>query len=171
MLDQTSPPDAGGEDHARLLEVLARADDGGLKALAAACLDAMEGVEVLSSRTGLVMLPMRDTVKGTDFHLGEVLVAEAHLRLPCGTEGYGMVIGRDLERAMAMAVVDAAAARGIEATAIARFVASEAQAIAAADRETLRAVEATRVEMETFWRPRSPFRMPTRRATTRAMRR
>lgn len=150
MFDQNSPPDSGGEDHARLLETLARADADRLKAMAETLLDALGDVEVLASRTGLVMLPLRDTVKGTDFHLGEVLVSEAHLRLPCGTEGYGMVIGRDLERAMAMAVIDAAAARGIEPAGIARFITDEAQNIATADRETLRAVEATRVEMETF---------------------
>lgn len=144
MFDHASP--SGTEDHARRLEVLARAEPARLKAAAEALLPSLGAVEVLANRTGLVLLPMRDTVTGTDFHLGEVLVAEAHLRLPCGTEGYGMVIGRDLERAMAMAVLDAAG----EDPAVARLVAEEARAQAAADRETLRAVEATRVEMETF---------------------
>lgn len=41
-------------------------------------------------------------------HLGEVLVAEAHLKL-ADAEGYGMVVGRDLEHAMAMVLIDAAA--------------------------------------------------------------
>lgn len=144
MFDRASP--AGEEDHARRLEVLARAAPARLKAAAEALLPSLGAVEVLVNRTGLVMLPMRDTVKGTDFHLGEVLVAEAHLRTSAGAEGYGMVIGRDLERAMAMAVLDAAG----DDPAVARLVAEEARAQAAADRETLRAVEATRVEMETF---------------------
>jgi alpha-D-ribose 1-methylphosphonate 5-triphosphate synthase subunit PhnG len=95
------------------------------------------------------MLPMRDTVQGTDFHLGEVLVAEANLRAT-GCEGYGMVLGRDLERAMAMAVVDAATACLGQTPAISAFLHSEAAAQAAADTACLQAIEATRVDMETF---------------------
>ncbi|RJL10555.1 phosphonate C-P lyase system protein PhnG [Paracoccus siganidrum] len=150
MSDENDPDPSGGMDHARLLETLAGAEATRLKALAEMLLPLLPAPEVLKSGTGLVMLPMRDTVQGTDFHLGEVLVAEAHLRLPSGIEGYGMVTGRDLERAMAMAVVDAAAAEGVQPEAIARFLHAEAARIAAADRDILRAVEATRVEMETF---------------------
>lgn len=135
-------------DHARLLGVLARADAARLAALAEGVLPGLGPVEVVQSRTGLVMLPMRDTVQGTDFHLGEVLVAEAHIRA-AGTEGYGMVVGRDLNRAMAMAVVDAAASLG-QTSDIRAFLQHEATAQAAADTARLREVEATRVEMETF---------------------
>lgn len=142
--DDTSP----NFDHARLLGVLARADATRLAALAEDLLPGLGAVEVLHSRTGLVMLPMRDTVQGTDFHLGEVLVAEAHIRAG-GTEGYGMVVGRDLERAMAMAVVDAAATLS-QTPEIRRFLHSEAEAQAAEDTARLRQIEATRVDMETF---------------------
>ncbi|RJE85986.1 phosphonate C-P lyase system protein PhnG [Paracoccus onubensis] len=150
MFQEDAPvaPELG--NHAQLLETLARADVARLKALAETLLPSLPAPEILKSGTGLVMLPMRDTVQGTDFHLGEVLVAEAHLRLPSGTEGYGMVIGRDLERAMAMAVVDAAAQENVQSDRIADFLSEEAADIAARDRDTLRAVEATRVEMETF---------------------
>ena len=150
MFDQNSLPPEGRDDHARLLATLARADAAPLKALAEGLLPRLGEVEVLASRTGLVMLPMRDTVKGTDFHLGEVLVAEAHVRLASGIEGYGMVIGRDLERAMAMALTDAAHAEAVGRPQIERFVMDEAARQAAEDHDTLRAVEATRVEMETF---------------------
>jgi len=147
MFDRTD--DGAAEfDHARLLSVLARADAARLTAFAEALLPALGPVEVVQSRTGLVMLPMRDTVQGTDFHLGEVLVAEAHLR--AGTaEGYGMVVGRDLQRAMAMAVVDAAASLALTPEILA-FLRQEASAAAAADDARLRDVEATRVNMETF---------------------
>lgn len=137
------------DPHARLLDVLARADAGRLGALADALLPSLGPVEVVHSRTGLVMLPLRDTVQGTDFHLGEVLVAEAHLRAG-DVEGYGMIVGRDLQRAMAMAVVDAAAAAGLDAEAIAAFADAEEAEAARADEARLRAVEATRVDMETF---------------------
>ncbi|TKT69849.1 phosphonate C-P lyase system protein PhnG [Aquamicrobium sp. LC103] len=136
-------------EHAHLLGILARARPEGLKALAERLLPNLGVIEVLQSRTGLVMLPMRDTVKGTDFHLGEVLVAEAHIRAPSGEEGYGMIVGRDLDRAMAMAVVDLTVAVDLSPT-VAEFVEREAAHLAAMDRETLRAVEATRVKMETF---------------------
>lgn len=145
----TTPGNGGVMEHARLLDTLARARTEGLKALAETLLPGLGAIEVIQSRTGLVMLPMRDTVKGTDFHLGEVLVAEAHLRAPSGQEGYGMIVGRDLDRAMAMAVVDLAAAVEFS-PAISEFVERESMHLAAIDRETLRATEATRVSMETF---------------------
>lgn len=135
-------------DHASLLATLARADLARLTELAEALLPQLDQVEVLQSRTGLVMLPLRDTVKGTDFHLGEVLVAEAQLRAR-GCEGYGMVVGRNLEQAMAMAVIDAVASLGHNPV-IQAFLASEAAEIAARDRARLCEVEATRVDMETF---------------------
>ncbi len=148
MFDQAKTDDPP-LDYGQLLDVLARADATRLKALAETLLPLLGAVEVVQSRTGLVMLPMRDTVQGTDFHLGEVLVAEAHLRAT-GGEGYGMIVGRDLERAMAMAVVDAAIACFGQTPAISAFLQSEAAAQAAADTECLRAIEATRVDMETF---------------------
>ncbi len=138
------------DGHRAALETLARAEPARLKAEAEAVLPMLGDIEVLQSRTGLVMLPMRDTVQETDFLLGDVLVAEAHLRLPDGTEGYGLIVGRDLERAMAMAVLDAARAAGIAGARIDAFLAHEARAIAEADTATLRRIEATRVEMETF---------------------
>ena len=55
---------------------------------------------------------------------------------------------RDLERAMAMAVLDAARAQGN--TAVLDFVAQEASVQQAEDEARLRQIEATRVEMETF---------------------
>lgn len=144
LRDETAP----AFDHARLLDVLARADATRLTALAERLLPQLGAVEVVNSRTGLVMLPMRDTVQGTDFHLGEVLVAEAHIRAG-GTEGYGMVVGRDLERAMAMAVVDAAASLG-QTPEIRDFLHREACELSAADTARLCEIEATRVDMETF---------------------
>lgn len=147
MFDQTDKV-APAFDHGRMLTILARADAARLAALAERLLPGLGAVEVIQSRTGLVMLPMRDTVQGTDFHLGEVLVAEAHIRA-AGTEGYGMVVGRDLERAMAMAVVDAAASLG-QTPEIRSFLHHEAAELAAADAARLCEIEATRVEMETF---------------------
>ncbi|MGF1658308.1 MAG: phosphonate C-P lyase system protein PhnG [Rubrimonas sp.] len=137
--------------HVAALETLAAMDPAKLKAEAEAILPLLGAVEVIESRSGLVTLPMRDTVRETDFLLGDVLAAEAHLRLPAfGVEGYGMVIGHDLERAMAMAVIDAARAAGVETDRLEAFLAAAAAEIAEAEDALLRRIEATRVEMETF---------------------
>ncbi|MCF4099278.1 phosphonate C-P lyase system protein PhnG [Maritalea mediterranea] len=135
--------------HAFVLATLARGDDADIKQFAEQLLESMGEVEVINNRTGLVMLPMRDTVEGTAFHLGEVLVAEAHIKA-LGQDGYGMKTGRDLEVAMAIAVIDAAWQAGHEISTIDEFVNTQAEMIAANDNERMRAVEATRVNMETF---------------------
>ncbi|MYM57196.1 phosphonate C-P lyase system protein PhnG [Thalassovita mangrovi] len=135
--------------HEALLGTLARADADRLKAFAEVLIPQLGDIEVLHSRTGLVMLPMRDTAQGTAFHLGEVLVSEAHIR-QAGVEAYGMRRGRDLESAMAMALVDLAVAQGIAPDACAAFVRAEADAAASEDAQVLRRIDATRVDMETF---------------------
>ena len=146
------PSPIGRFDHGDALGLLARADATEVKRLAETVLPDLGDVEVLKSRTGLVMLPCHDSAEGTTFHLGEVLVAEAHIRLTelptC--EGYGACVGRDLEHAMAIAVLDAAAAAGIQVPAIAAFLEQASNVAAARDTALLRRVEATRVEMETF---------------------
>lgn len=134
-----------------VLSVLARADPAELARAAERVLPLLGSVEVIHSRSGLMMMPMRDTVEGAAFHLGEVLVAEAHIRLPAsGAEGYGLVLGHDLERAMAMAVVDVALHAGIETQALEAFIARTQSQLAQADDETLRDVAATRVDMDSF---------------------
>lgn len=148
MFDRTA---GAPDDHAAFLGTLAAAGPAEVKAEAEAILPRLGDVEVLRSRTGLVMQPMRDSVAGTDFHLGEVLVAEAHVRLPGhGVEGYGMVVGHDLEHAMAMALLDAARAARVAGDRLAGFVRAQAEAAARRDDALLRRIEATRVEMETF---------------------
>lgn len=150
MIGETE--DQRSASHAFVLDTLARSGAGDLKNLAEILLPEIGAIEVVSSRTGLVMLPFVDTVLNTAFHLGEVLVAEAHVRLGDhgGIDGYGAVTGRDLEQAMAMAVVDGALAAGIQTPRIERFVTDQAARQVEEDTLRLRKVEATRVKMETF---------------------
>ena len=147
-----TPPMIGRFDHGAALGLLARAPADAVKPIAEAILPDLGAVEVIRNRTGLVMLPCRDNAQGTIFHLGEVLVAEAHIRLTdrAGCEGYGACVGRDLEHAMALAVLDAAAAADIGTGAIVEFLERQSRDLAGADEALLRRVEATRVEMETF---------------------
>jgi alpha-D-ribose 1-methylphosphonate 5-triphosphate synthase subunit PhnG len=138
-------------DHAKLLQALGRAETDALKTEAEAVLPSLGEIEVISNRSGLVMVPIRDTISGTDFFLGEVLVAEAHIRLTDHKAiGYGMVIGHDLEKAMAMAVIDAAFDAGIETIRLTRFIGNAVEAQRKADEKMLCRIEATRVEMETL---------------------
>jgi alpha-D-ribose 1-methylphosphonate 5-triphosphate synthase subunit PhnG len=134
----------------RWLTLLTHAPADDVKALAEGVLDALGEITVINNRTGLVMQPYTDSAEGTAFHLGEVLVAEAHIRLASGVEGYGLVTGRDTVFAMGVAVLDAALQSGIAADTIEPFLAAQQEAQQAADEKLLRQVEATRVEMETF---------------------
>ncbi|KMW57757.1 putative phosphonate metabolism protein PhnG [Candidatus Rhodobacter oscarellae] len=131
------------------LSTLARADAARLKSFAETLVPEFAEIEVLQSRSGLVMLPIRDTAKGVAFHLGEVLMSEAHIRSG-DAQGYGMRKGHDLEASMAMALVDLALTQGIAAERCQAFCENEAAALSQRDIETLRRVEATRVDMETF---------------------
>lgn len=152
MNERTEPAAAASSfSHADALDILARADAERIKAFAENLLDELGPVEVLASRTGLAMLPYVDTVQATPFHLGEVLMAEAHIRLPQQVvEGYGAVVGRDLEQAMAMAITDASLAADVATAKIESFLADEYHRQKQADDMRLRKVEATRVRMETF---------------------
>jgi len=131
------------------LTTLARADAARIKKFAESLIAPLGKMTVHQSRTGLVMLPMRDTAGGAIFHLGEVLVSEAHVCRD-GIEGYGMRRGRDLEAAMAMALIDLALASKIESARCVAFCTDEAARHAQQDRDTLCRVQATRVDMETF---------------------
>lgn len=132
------------------LTILTHAPAADVKALAETILPSLGDVRVLINRTGLVMLPYTDSAEGTLFHLGEVLVSEAHIALPSGVQGYALCIGRDLVQSLAIAVLDAALSANIQTEKIHGFLQEQQQAQAAADELLLRKVEATRVEMETF---------------------
>ena len=131
------------------LSVLARADATQLKSFAETLIPDLGEIEVLQSQSGLVMLPMRDTAKGVAFHLGEVLMSEAHIRKG-EVQGYGMRRGHDLEASMAMALVDLAMATDVRRVDCKAFCDAQAQALQKTDEDVLRRVEATRVNMETF---------------------
>jgi alpha-D-ribose 1-methylphosphonate 5-triphosphate synthase subunit PhnG len=131
------------------LSILTHSPAHAVRALADQLLAELPSVTVLINRTGLVMLPYTDTTQGTVFHLGEVLVSEAHVRMG-DQEGYAMVAGRDTLHALAAAILDATYASGLHTAIITEFLSAQAASQQAADERLLRQVEATRVEMETF---------------------
>ena len=59
------------------------------------------------SETCLVMAKMRESVKLTDFYLCEVLVTEARVEIE-GHQGFGILQGNHPEKALALAIIDAA---------------------------------------------------------------
>jgi alpha-D-ribose 1-methylphosphonate 5-triphosphate synthase subunit PhnG len=136
--------------HFHDLSTLTHAPSGRVKELADDVIPALGSVSVLENRTGLVMLPYTDSAQGTRFHLGEVLVAEAWVRLENGVEGYAAVVGRDLLQAVAIALLDAALRADIATERIQEFIHTQQTEQQQTDDELLRQVEATRIEMETF---------------------
>lgn len=139
-------------DQGTYLGVLTAAPAADVKRVVDGLLPALNDVDVLTNRTGLVMLPYTDTVKGTAFFLGEVLVSEAHVRVG-SQEGYAACVGRDLEQVLAIALADAVLQTRPDLpqrAALLRFVAEHAAAQRVADETLRRKVEATRIELETF---------------------
>ena len=104
----------------------------------------------LPPRVGLVLVTVRESARRRRFHLGEVLVSEAKVRVE-GTAGLGLIQGRDLDAATDLAIVDAALAAGLPLTAgwEFRFEAAEAELEARLDREQA-VLAQTRVEFETL---------------------
>ena len=134
-----------------ILSDLAQASPERLKQLIDSLLPMLGDVTVLLNRTGIVMLPATDTVQGVQFHVGEVLVAEAHVRLDAaGVEGFGACIGRDLQQALAIAIADACLRAEVFVDEIQTFARSERERLDVLDRDLLARVAATRVEMETY---------------------
>jgi alpha-D-ribose 1-methylphosphonate 5-triphosphate synthase subunit PhnG len=91
----------------KLSRIMARAGADEVRALAR-LVEEKHGVTVLKepART-LVMLPVREPARGTVFYLGELIATEAMAEIE-GARGIGICMGAEDEKALAMAVVDAA---------------------------------------------------------------
>jgi alpha-D-ribose 1-methylphosphonate 5-triphosphate synthase subunit PhnG len=124
---------ACGVDPAEWLRALDQAPAGDLKRLAQDLIRRIGLLAVVPQRTGLTRWPLVEARGRVQRAVGEVPVAEALVRIP-GGEGYGACRGQDLELAVALAVIDAAAAAGVAAEEIAAFVRAHA---APADELTL----------------------------------
>lgn len=131
------------------LSVLCNTPAETLKPFVELLLPQFETIEVQQNRTGLIMMPFQESVKKTTFHIGEVLVAEARVNVN-GTEGYAACLGRDLEQAVGVAILDAAMQGGMHTDTILQFVQSQATIQQQHEETLMKQVESTRVEMETF---------------------
>ncbi len=133
------------------LSILAQAPAQTVKRFAESLLAGLGEVKVDRNRSGIVMLPHRDTAKGSAFYIGEILIAEAFVTLTShDAHGYGACLGRDTEQALAVAVLDAALRSQLHTADIFDFVEDQRRIQRSADFELRKSVEETKVEMETF---------------------
>jgi alpha-D-ribose 1-methylphosphonate 5-triphosphate synthase subunit PhnG len=134
---------------ASTLSVLARADAATVKTFAEGLIPELGRIKVERNRTGIVMLPMRDTARGAKFFVGEVLMAEAEIST-ASVWGYGACLGRDVQHALALAIIDATERSGRRLDEIKAFVHEHATRLGTQDAAMAARVESTRVSMETF---------------------
>jgi alpha-D-ribose 1-methylphosphonate 5-triphosphate synthase subunit PhnG len=139
-------------DRHQRFEALTAISEADATRLAERILDGSLGnvVVITGPTVGMIMARAQDGARGEVFNLGEVLVTEARVSIE-GREGWGMVLGRAPDHALAVAVVDA----GIEAghpehTAIEREIADLAVARAADVAEEWVRVAPTRVQFDVF---------------------
>jgi alpha-D-ribose 1-methylphosphonate 5-triphosphate synthase subunit PhnG len=98
-------------DKKRLTRILARADRRDIAALSAYIQKTCRPVVVKEPSKTLAMIKMREPVKQSLFYLGEVIVCEASVEID-GIKGMAALMGDDAEKALNMAIIDAAVNKG-----------------------------------------------------------
>jgi len=99
-------------DKRRLTKVLVRADKSEVAALAALIKKTYRPVIVKGPGKTLTMIKLRDPVKQGVFYIGEVIVCEATVEID-GVQGISVLMGDDIEKTLDMAIIDAAANKGV----------------------------------------------------------
>lgn len=108
-------------------------------------------VQIITPPTvGMIMARVRDGARDELFNLGEVLVTEARVSV-AGHEGWALVMGSSLDRALAAAIVDASLEAGhARRDIIERELESLAREQAALELAEWQRIAPTRVEFDTF---------------------
>ena len=96
----------------RLTKILARADRQDVAALSADILRTYRPVIVKEPGKTLTMIKMREPVRQSLFYIGEVIVCEAAVEID-GVKGVAVAMGDDAEKALNMAIIDAAINKGV----------------------------------------------------------
>lgn len=133
-------------------EMLAAIPEAHAVRLAEAVADGSLGdVQIITPPTvGMIMARVADGARNELFNLGEVLVTEARVSV-AGHEGWAMVMGSSLDRALAAAIVDASLEAGHpQRQAIEQELESLAAEQAALERAEWQRVARTKVEFDTF---------------------
>lgn len=106
----------------RALDVLASASAKALAEKWDLFSDKPDFASVRGPETGMVMVRGRAGGGGAAFNLGEATVSRASVRIASGEVGHGYCLGRDLDKARVIAVIDALYQRDSE-TIEAEFIA------------------------------------------------
>jgi len=135
----------------RALDVLAAAPAKALAERWAAFGDQPAHQRIRGPETGLVMVRGRAGGGGAPFNLGEATVSRASVRIVTGEVGHGYCLGRDLDKAEVIAVIDALRQR--DAARVDAEIIMPLEALGA-ERDDVRAEEtaATRVDFFTMVR-------------------
>ena len=89
-----------------------RADKSDVAALSADIQKTYRPVIVKEPGKTLTMIKLRDPVKQGMFYIGEVIVCEAAVEID-GVQGISVLMGDDAEKALDMAIIDAAVNKGV----------------------------------------------------------
>jgi alpha-D-ribose 1-methylphosphonate 5-triphosphate synthase subunit PhnG len=128
-------------------EAIALAEEGPLVALADTVLGGHEVRVLRPPAGGAVMMRAIETAEGSTFNLGEVAVTEAEVEV-AGERGYCVVMGFAPAKALAGAVIDAAAEAGIAREPIEEFLRAAVAAKMRADAEEWARLAPTRVQFD-----------------------
>jgi len=99
-------------DKKRFTKILSKADGADLAALSADIREKYHAVVIKGPNKTLAMVKMREPVKQSLFYIGEVIVCEAAVELDSVT-GFAVAMGDDTEKALDMAIIDAAVNKGV----------------------------------------------------------
>ena len=99
-------------DKKRLTKILAKADKADVAALSADIQKIYNPVVVKEPEKTLAMVKIREPVRQSLFYIGEVIVCEALVEID-GARGIAALMGDDAEKALDMAIIDAAVNKGV----------------------------------------------------------
>ncbi len=126
-------------------EIMAEGDLGRWLDLAQSIVDRHKVEIMMPPEPCTAMLQAVDSVGCTPFYLGEVLMSEAAVAVD-GVAGYGFAIEDEPQRALCVAIIDAALAAEVpETAAIRRALADEAARLSAQAKREESLVAATKV--------------------------
>ncbi len=153
MASASPSPSPQSDERRAALAVLARAHAEELASGLAAVDGAPAFETIRAPESGLVMARGRIGGGGAPFNLGEVTVTRAVVRAATGEVGFGHVLGRDTDRALLVAKLDALwQAERTRPIVDAAVIAPVSRRLAAEDETTRRKTEATRVNFFTLVR-------------------
>ena len=128
-------------------EALAIAEEAGLVTVADRILADHEVTVLKPPVSGAVMMRAIETAEGSVFNLGEVAVTEAEVEL-AGERGYCMVMGYAPQKALAGAVLDAAAEASIAVATIDQLLRDALRAQVEGERAEWAQLAPTRVQFD-----------------------